>query len=350
MKIFIDSDQNVGSVAEYLRFNDIKHEQINLFDPTVDGGRRIIPADIANTSNSLFVLETLTLKYILDYPLALQSLLEYCKNNYVWVWSDIDGFDVMMTMTNLSTVDAQIPAGSMSFFFDAEPVSTHWVAALKNIKTHIIPVSFSFRNEYFYRPSMGTVSKTKVEKDFLMFCRPKKRRPHRPILSKCLRKKPGLVDQGLVFDWKPLPHEKNFGKNLAENFYRKVWMEVVPETYYKNGYYVTEKTAKPMANRTPFLILSNALYLQHLREQGFQTFGSLIDESYDLEYRVEDRARMIVDQLEDIVRNGAESFYHACQPILDHNFRRFAEFAGGWRLINEEFIYENLRKIGAIDQ
>jgi hypothetical protein len=58
------------------------------------------------------------------------------------------------------------------------------------------------------------------------------------------------------------------------------------------------------------------------------TFSSLINESYDQQYRIQDRARLLVDQLEDIIKNGSESFYRASQHILDYNQAKLAEIVG----------------------
>lgn len=50
-------------------------------------------------------------------------------------------------------------------------------------------------------------------------------------------------------------------------------------------------------------------------------------------HRVEDRVRHMIDVLQDITRNGAESFYQSSQDILEHNFARLSEIAGSrnWR-------------------
>jgi hypothetical protein len=119
--------------------------------------------------------------------------------------------------------------------------------------------------------------------------------------------------------------------HASMDLYRDSLVEMVPESWYKHGYFVTEKTTKPMATKTPFLILSTCFYLEYLKSLGFKTFHSLIDESYDQQYRVQDRVRLAVQSLEDIVRNGARSFYDAAQPILEHNHSRLCEIQGLWQ-------------------
>jgi hypothetical protein len=44
---------------------------------------------------------------------------------------------------------------------------------------------------------------------------------------------------------------------------------------------ITEKPLKPLVNLHPFVALGNPGSLAQLRSFGFQTFGSVIDESYD---------------------------------------------------------------------
>lgn len=89
-----------------------------------------------------------------------------------------------------------------------------------------------------------------------------------------------------------------------------------------------KKTLKPMATRTPFLVCSTQGYLRYLQSQGYRTFGGLINERYDQEPDLATRISKMLDQLQDIVRNGAESFYRASQDILEHNQLKLAENHG----------------------
>ena len=48
-------------------------------------------------------------------------------------------------------------------------------------------------------------------------------------------------------------------------------------------FWVTEKICRPMFNYHPFVVLSTPFFLKNLRSLGYQTFDTIIDESYDKE-------------------------------------------------------------------
>ena len=115
------------------------------------------------------------------------------------------------------------------------------------------------------------------------------------------------------------------------DLYRNNYVELVPETLYKHGYFFTEKTMKPIATKTPFLVVSNCHYLKFLKQHGFKTFDNLIDESYDSFPRIEDRIRSLVQTMHDISKNGVGDFYQQAQHTLAHNHQQLLEISGGWR-------------------
>ena len=87
-----------------------------------------------------------------------------------------------------------------------------------------------------------------------------------------------------------------FEKDLSQSFvawqsscqnYHNIWgnykLEVVCETHANSEYWFTEKTARCLITGKPFVLLSGPGTLAKLRSMGFQTFGTIIDESYDQE-------------------------------------------------------------------
>jgi hypothetical protein len=188
----------------------------------------------------------------------------------------------------------------------------------------------------FPRIVNAVTQKHNASKDYMLTMVRLRNRPHRKILWKELTSRSELLEQGhAVFNRKSdsrlgaQPHQHKWGPGFPSmDLYLDSWLEVVPETMWKDGYYITEKTIKPIATRTPFLLLSTARTLDYLKSLGFMTFSSLINESYDQQYRIQDRARLLVDQLEDIIKNGSESFYRASQHILDYNQAKLAEIVG----------------------
>ena len=82
------------------------------------------------------------------------------------------------------------------------------------------------------------------------------------------------------------------------NDYERTFISVVTETLYEDGtLFNSEKIWKPIIMGHPFIILGNRSHLKWLKDQGFKTFDKWIDESYDQEYRMEDRSKKIVSEL-----------------------------------------------------
>ena len=59
-------------------------------------------------------------------------------------------------------------------------------------------------------------------------------------------------------------------------------IEIVLETLFDDDrLHLTEKTLRPIACQQPFMLMSTHGSLEYLRRYGFETFGDLLDESYD---------------------------------------------------------------------
>jgi len=112
------------------------------------------------------------------------------------------------------------------------------------------------------------------------------------------------------------------------DFYRQCCFELVAETFTSTSIWFTEKTIKPLAAKTPFVLLATPHSLKTLRNLGFKTFDKLIDESYDNETNFDARIKAVVDVSRHIVDNGAKNFAESCQEITDHNWNRLAEIKG----------------------
>lgn len=77
-----------------------------------------------------------------------------------------------------------------------------------------------------------------------------------------------------------LEHDRYFNPD----WYDETCFSIVAETAVElpeQSMFITEKTFKPIAFRHPFLIFGLPFTLKYLREQGFETFENLFDESYD---------------------------------------------------------------------
>lgn len=336
MQITLSTDtQQTAKVAEFFDFNDIAYQQHAFFDPDLDHGRFIMPRD---HRGCLAVLDHESFSQILEWPQGMASLVEYVRHNRVWVFGTHDVVLMLLRRSvraNVQNLDGMIASHSITLFLEATPSDRCYLSGLRNIGVQIYP------NWHFHAPRIrhGSVTKHTPTKDFMLTMTRKHGALHRQCLWQQLERRPELMSRGHVayhqtrqHQWigeQPRQHSWRSGYPSMD-LYLDSWLEIVPETLFKDAYFFTEKTCKPLATKTPFLCISNRGYLQYLRNMGFRTFGSLIDESYDEESRVQDRAKRLVDTLDDIVQTGTADFYHASQDILEHNYQRLCELGGDW--------------------
>ena len=89
----------------------------------------------------------------------------------------------------------------------------------------------------------------------------------------------------------------------------------------------TEKIAKPLAIGHPFIVVANWGFYRDLKNLGFQTFGHVIDESFDQIDAAQDRVDRITDIVTDLCRQDLSSFLRACQDQCKYNQQHLAEFS-----------------------
>jgi len=347
MKWCIYQTANCNIIEDFLNFNEIDYQLADLWDEDLDFGHHNIPPDLLLSSNNVLIISIDILIDLLDWPVSRQNVTKFLHNNYVWVWSDADGFTgANPHKEKLIDLDLLVPKDRLRIFIDAEPSKEHYINRLQNIL--VIKIKYG-RFMKLARINNARLHKESNSKDFLLLTFKKKRRPHRKILWRELNSR-NLINKGNVF------YNTSQGKLILNNnesdfkipvveLYQKSWLEIVPETLYKNGYFFTEKTGKPISTKTPFLAVSTMGYLEYLKSLGFQTFSSLISEKYDQQHKIQDRVTLIVDQLEDIIRNGSESFYRASQSILDHNYNILSEITGKWQHQMDAIIQQSIDQL-----
>jgi hypothetical protein len=93
--------------------------------------------------------------------------------------------------------------------------------------------------------------------------------------------------------------------------YGNVWnqyqIEVVSETDSVSDFWFTEKTANCLATGKPFVLVSGQYSLHRLREMGFQTFHSVIDESYDSEPNPYRRIARLTSALKELYTSSSKA-------------------------------------------
>jgi hypothetical protein len=129
----------------------------------------------------------------------------------------------------------------------------------------------------------------------------------------------------------PGPAERTFVKNELFNYtwgeiylqaepYCDTYFSLVTETVFEYPYsFRTEKIAKPLAIGHPWIVASGTGFYRDMRNLGFQTFDSLIDESFDLIDNSQERMDRIAAVVNDLCQQDLTSFMQASESICKYN-------------------------------
>jgi hypothetical protein len=114
--------------------------------------------------------------------------------------------------------------------------------------------------------------------------------------------------------------EIRIGSVPPVSVYNQCSYSLVTETSAEQDFvFFTEKIARVMICQRLFIVLSSYRYLHFLREAGFQTFGNIINESYDLEVDDHRRWRMAFEQMQQLARRDQQEILQLIDPIVVHN-------------------------------
>jgi len=129
--------------------------------------------------------------------------------------------------------------------------------------------------------------------------------------------------------------------NLKQELFNREWGEIylTPEPYVDTYFslitetvcaesmysFRTEKIAKPLAMGHPFIVAANAGYYRDLRNLGFQTFDSIIDESFDSIDHAQTRMDRIVEVVNDLCNQNLSSFLDECRSVCKYNQQQLVE-------------------------
>lgn len=347
MNIILSADSGqIDPITSFLKFNSISYNTELLWN--TDLKEYVFPKDLENT---IVVIDNHVFRVMMQSHNTMNDIVAFCKNkNQLWVFGEFDvahGYTERPERKKIKWLDHNIRSNGILLFLEAQPSDRFYLSHLKNIKTRVFQY-WQWHTDI--RIQSQNVEKQNPKHDFLLTMRKKKSRPHRDILWKELQSRVGLADKGKtsynggeVWVGETIEDASAWNDgNPSMDLYLDCCVELVPETLYNNIFFFTEKTWKPIVTKTPFLVITTAHYLDYLKNNGFKTFDSLIDEKYDRAYRIQDRTKMAIDQLEFIVKNGAFEFYKQSQSILEHNFQRLCEIHGSWYYHFDKIIAEEL--------
>jgi hypothetical protein len=116
---------------------------------------------------------------------------------------------------------------------------------------------------------------------------------------------------------------------IVPEHFNNAYCNIVLETYYdadcSKGAFLTEKTFKPINHGQPFIIIGAAGSLAALRQLGYRTFDSAIDNSYDLEQNNTLRWRKIMAAIKQIQTQNLQDWFLQCVDDVRYNQQLFAE-------------------------
>lgn len=129
--------------------------------------------------------------------------------------------------------------------------------------------------------------------------------------------------------------------DYCANDYQQAAIDVVLETLFDDTrIHLTEKTLRPIACGKPFVLIATPGCLEYLKDYGFQTFASCIDETYD---RITDP----LDRLQAVIKvmKGIAALPSTSKTKLFAELHRIASINREWfwsdrfaRKILEEFV------------
>ena len=119
----------------------------------------------------------------------------------------------------------------------------------------------------------------------------------------------------------------NASAEMEHNLWTSAFWHIVSETcYYEKTNHLTEKTFKPIASRQPFIILGTPGSLKYLKSYGFESFSTVIDESYDSITDPVERMDAVVTEvkkLSSLNQTDKKDMYNEILPIIQHNYEHF---------------------------
>jgi|688.fasta_scaffold154741_2 hypothetical protein len=114
------------------------------------------------------------------------------------------------------------------------------------------------------------------------------------------------------------------------NFYQYYSIDIITETVFDYPHvFISEKTLRPIALKTAFVMFGAAGTLKYLKEHGFKTFDNFWDESYDTINDPHERFLSCCNVLTELTKlsiNNIKEMYIKMLPILEHNRQTLSDY------------------------
>jgi hypothetical protein len=116
-----------------------------------------------------------------------------------------------------------------------------------------------------------------------------------------------------------------------KDYYQKSAFALVSETWAEgNKLFLSDAVMMSILHCTPFLLIAGKGSLKFLRDNGFKTFGSIIDESYDDIQDDVERWEAIVQEVKRLSNSSVDDWRKwrkELQDVVAHNFDHMFEYA-----------------------
>jgi hypothetical protein len=114
--------------------------------------------------------------------------------------------------------------------------------------------------------------------------------------------------------------DKSMSPYVPWKIYDQSWYTVICETAFTGDvFFPTEKISKALYGHRVFVTFAACEFLKDLQELGFETFGSVIDESYDSEGVDLERYKKAFAAMTSLTWQDPKKVYEKIQPVLQHN-------------------------------
>jgi len=114
--------------------------------------------------------------------------------------------------------------------------------------------------------------------------------------------------------------------------YIDTYFSVVTETVFDYAHsFRTEKIAKPLTQGHPWIAAANTGFYRDMHDLGFQTFGHVIDESFDSIDNAQDRIARIVAVVDDLCHQDMLQLLAACESVCKYNQQHLRTMSQKWQ-------------------
>jgi hypothetical protein len=149
----------------------------------------------------------------------------------------------------------------------------------------------------------------------------------------------------------PGPFNNSISSRIPHTIYSLTKWSIVSETLGTGGcFFMSEKMAKVMATNRIFVHVGTRNYLAQLKELGFQTFGHIIDESYDSIPDDIERWTAAMEQVQWLQDRDYGKYQLLARPQLENNQRTLTDLFLRTQRLMLDRVFDAVESVQAANQ